>query len=299
VPADEGTAVAFARFGAFATGPLASGGARGVVRLWDPASGRPVGDLATGDTRVTDVAYDPMNRNVLATGGSNRLVRLWDTVGRRALTSFRAEQSDHAVFAFHPRRRGVLAYARPNGDVQVVDWDAETTADRDLRVIPTRLPAIETMAFDPVTEFLAVGSPGTVRVYDTDDGALVSSATGVPGRVTDLAFDPLTRNTLAVVCGDGALGIWDSSNGAWVRWMKDSRGVTSVAFHPLIRNSLTSGDGRGHVRIWDSSTGYGVREISGLPSAATSLAYDADGRNLAVGGPGGVTVQPIRDWGSG
>ena len=62
---------------------LATGSGDGTVRLWDPATGAPVGDPLTGHTgRVTAVAFGPLpdGRVLLATGGRDGTVRLWDPV---------------------------------------------------------------------------------------------------------------------------------------------------------------------------------------------------------------------------
>jgi WD40 repeat protein len=52
----------------------------GEVRLWDPATGRPVGEPLTGHTSgVHAVAFSP-DGHLLATASSNGAVRLWSTV---------------------------------------------------------------------------------------------------------------------------------------------------------------------------------------------------------------------------
>ena len=58
---------------------LASGSDDGTVRLWDPATGAPVGAPLTGHTgRGVRGGVQPGRATLLATAGDDGTVRLWD-----------------------------------------------------------------------------------------------------------------------------------------------------------------------------------------------------------------------------
>ena len=58
--------------------PLASGGCDDTVRLWDAATGKPVGDPLTGHTSwVSSVAFSPDGTRIAS--GGDKTVRLWPT----------------------------------------------------------------------------------------------------------------------------------------------------------------------------------------------------------------------------
>ena len=64
---------------------LASGSDDKTVRLWDVATGRPIGSPLTGHTdAVSSVAFSPDGKT-LATGSADGTIRLWDVATGRPL----------------------------------------------------------------------------------------------------------------------------------------------------------------------------------------------------------------------
>ena len=64
---------------------LASGSHDGTVRLWDVATGRPIGSPLTGHTgEVYSVAFSPDGKT-LASGSADGTVRLWDVATGRPI----------------------------------------------------------------------------------------------------------------------------------------------------------------------------------------------------------------------
>ena len=67
---------------------LASAGADGIIRLWEPENGRPRGALTGHVGEVTDICALPYgDREILASVGADRTVRLWDPDTSRVLRS--------------------------------------------------------------------------------------------------------------------------------------------------------------------------------------------------------------------
>ncbi|KHD74574.1 hypothetical protein MB27_28150 [Actinoplanes utahensis] len=288
------TLVAFSRFGKFAAGDFAVTGAGGVVEIWDTRTVVRRHTLVTGDEQVTDVQFDPLNRNILATAGTNGLLRLWDTTAGKPVLSITGQATARRVaFAFDPRRRGIVAIGE-SGTVRIL----QTDTGQIVRELHTGLTAITTLAFDCHNEgHLAVGGDGALEVWNSSDGARISVGEQIPGRVTSVRFDPLTRNTLAVAAAGAPPGIWDASNGRPVRFLRSDAGSAVTAFNPLIRNSIAADDGHGRIQIFDASNGVPVHTLGGRHGPVTSLEYAPDGATLAVGARDGVVrLYAVDDW---
>lgn len=292
------TLVAFSRFGRFATGDLAVTGAGGAVEIWDTRTVVRLHTLDTGDELVTDLQFDPQNRNILATAGTNGLLRLWDTTAGKPVLSIPGRATEHGmIFAFDPRRRGIVATVGERGTIRILRTDTGEVV-RELRTGLTDITALE---FDGHNEgHLAVGGDGALEVWNGIDGAPVSVGEQIPGRVTSVRFDPLTRNTLAVAVVGAPPGIWDASNGRPVRLLRSEAGsatTASAAFNPLIRNSVAADDGHGRIQIFDASNGVPVHTLDGGHGPVTSLDYAPDGATLAVGARDGVVrLYAVEDW---
>jgi transcriptional regulator with XRE-family HTH domain len=212
---------------------LASAGGDGTVRLWDPATGQPVGAPFLADTgpnvadTVTGVAFSPDGK-LLASAGGDGAVRLWDPATGRSV--------------------GAPLYANPGGSVNGV-------------------------AFSPDGKLLAsADSDGTVRLWDPATGRSVGAPLTAysDGGVTEVAFSP-DGKLLASALKDGTVRLWDPATGQPVgtpfqTGSGPSGFVTGVLFSPDGK-LLASTDSDGTVRLWDPVTGRPL----GPPSAPSPV----------------------------
>jgi transcriptional regulator with XRE-family HTH domain len=164
---------------------LATAGADGTVRLWNPASGQAAGaplPAATGPgLAVTAVAFS-RDGKLLASGDSHGTVRLWNPATRQP------------VRALLPADTGPPG--GPPGGVTAV-------------------------AFSPDGKLLASAyADGTVRLWNPATGKPVDAPLpadfGTPDGVTAVAFSP-DGKLLATVGGDGTAQLWNPATGLPVR----------------------------------------------------------------------------------
>ena len=234
---------------------LAAAYGDGYVRLWNPATGQPVGAALPADpggSALGGVAFSPHGK-LLATGDSDGYVRLWDPatgqpVGAR-LPADTGPRAGVVGLAFSPDGR-LLATADNDGTVRL--WDPATHR--------------------------AVGLP-----------LLASTSPG--GSVYGVAFSPDGR-LLATADSDGYVRLWDPTTGQpvgapFLAATNDS--VYGVAFSPDGK-LLASADGNDNVRLWNPAT----RQAVGAPLPGVSngtvgaVAFSPDGKLLATADAGGT-----------
>ncbi len=109
---------------------LATGGHDGHVRLWDPKTGKPIGDALKGHTKwVTSLSWEPIHLNAtaprLASSSKDGTVRVWSTLTRRVEYTLGGHTASVNVVKWGGVGKGVLYTASSDRTVRV--WDANVS----------------------------------------------------------------------------------------------------------------------------------------------------------------------------
>jgi WD40 repeat protein/transcriptional regulator with XRE-family HTH domain len=277
-------------------------GSDGTVRLWDPATGRPVGHpigVSSGQNGVSGVAFSP-DGNLLASADDDGYVRLWDpATGRPAghpIDASSGQNGGVSGVAFSPD--GKLLASTDHDDGYVRLWDPATgrQVGHPLHAETRENGTIYGLAFSPDGKLLAsIGDDGYVRLWDPVTGHQVARRHPVhpAGRGISEAFSP-DGKLLATGTTDGYVRLWNSATLQQVRLLQadtSRNGVSAVAFSPdgkLLATATTDG----YVRLWDPATGRSVGRplpvsTKGADPGVSAVAFSPDGKLLASAGSNG------------
>jgi WD40 repeat protein len=216
---------------------------RGMVVLWEAATGRELRRLDRAPGAVMSVALSPDGR-FLATGAR------------------------------------MLGHGSDTRKVLTV-WDIDK--DRDAFAVAGAGAPARSVAFSPDGTLIAIAglvADHAIAVWDVISGNEVRRLAGHQGRAQAIA---LSRDGALLATGgqDEMLRIWDVATGREVAAYRGWRAVHSVAFAPDDA-FVAAGDAYGGVRVGDTATGKERYTLFGpADHTAYSLTYSADGTLLA------------------
>ena len=302
-----------------ASGPalLASAGADGKVRLWDPATGEPVGQpLGDGTQQVRSVAFGtgPEGQQLLAAGGDHSAgqlcdgpegqqllpsdgddsaLRLWDPASGMPIgppmTDPDSMYGVHSVaFGTDADGRNLLASAGEDAVLRL--WDP-ATGEPVGRPLIGHSECVKTVAFGTDGSgrpLLASGSnDGTIRLWDPT----VASRTPPPlsrqaAFVCSVAFGTGTDGRLLLASADlQSVQLWDPVSGVPAGAALPSSDSTVYGSAPLAlgttsdgRSLLAFGAEHDGLRLWDLATGKFVGSpLTGHTGHVYSVAFSTGG----------------------
>jgi WD40 repeat protein len=259
---------------------LASASSDNTVRLWDAATGQPIGQPLRGHLQaVSGVAFSPDGER-LASASADKTVRLWDVAtGEPIGQPLRGHEATVRGVAFSPDGRQLVSASVDN---TLRLWDVATGALIGQPLLGHEA-AVWGVAFSPDGRQLASASGDrTVRLWDAATGELIGQPLlGHEAAVLGVAFSPNGRR-LASASADRTVRLWDAATGRLIgqplRGHEDV--VSGVAFSPDGRQ-LASGSDDKTVRLWDAATGQLLGQpLRGHGRAVWGVAFSPDGRWL-------------------
>jgi RNA polymerase sigma factor (sigma-70 family) len=254
--------------------------------VWNPRTGRKLGDFRGPRDGIHGVAVSPTGR-LIATSGADQKVRLRDAVTLEEVRVIGTKGPARHDVEFAPDGKELAVFGDESG-VRVLD----TTADRPARVFAAGETA-SWLQLTPDGRRLVFGHWNDklkVRVWDrTTDKAVLTFDAGKrsinrPALSADGRF-------LAAGDWDGHARVYDLGSGKLVREFDtnppnvaahETDVVYAVAFSPDGR-TLATGGASGTVRVWELATGGERFRLGGHRGSVLSLAFSPDGTLLASG----------------
>jgi WD40 repeat protein/serine/threonine protein kinase len=267
----------------------------GEARVWDVATGKPVGPALKHPWDVVHASFSLDGRRLVTAcakfappGTHEGEARVWDAATGTPITPAFARKGGVPGAWFSPDGRRVLT-AASIGNARV--WDAAT--GELVHVLHGSAPAGVAAFSADGSRIVTAGQYGRARVYDAAKGVPTSPEIQHTSGVLSVALSPDGRLFLAA-CADGTVWLRDTSRGAPVTApLRHGGCVKHAAFSPDGKSVVTSSNDR-CVRVWGLARRLPLLFAQRAPGFGTGQrgAFSPDGRRVLMAGED----QPPQVW---
>jgi eukaryotic-like serine/threonine-protein kinase len=248
-----------------------TGCADGAARIWDTATGKPIGASLTHRGAVNAVAFSPDGKIVL-TGSSDRTARLWDADSGAAIGPALTHPGEVNSVAYSQDGKAVIT-GSTDGLARI--WD--TTTGYPIGAPLAHRGSINTVTFSPDCRTVATGGYNRpARLWDAATGNEIGSPMKAGGIVWAIAFSR-DGKTLFTAAYSG-LQLWDAATGRLIgSTVKQAKTLMSAAFSKDGQRILIGGD-ESSARLWDATTGQQLGPPLPHSARIRSMALSPDGK---------------------
>jgi RNA polymerase sigma factor (sigma-70 family) len=265
---------------------ILTGGLDGILRVWDPATGRELRRVTGFTGAPRDFAFAPDGKTLAALDG-NTTIRLIDRASGNDRIPARGHRGGVSSLVVSPDCRSIVTRS---WDRSLLFWDPMTGREQLHRAIPEDHGYVGGFLADGKT-YLTVDGDRMARLHDLATGEQIAVIHGIDAR-SPFALSP-DRKTLASASGK-TVRLLDPATGKERRTsMKVEVAVSGMSFTSEGRKLIVWSNDK-TITVWDMSTSQKLRQFSGPPDPGplsvdpnSFRAYKAvlspDGKLLAFG----------------
>ena len=257
------------------TNEVVSCGNDHTIRFWDPDTGIPVGSIHFDFGTYPYIAFAPSGER-LAANERDGTIKLLDRTTLRETVVLKGHKGDVHAMAFTPDGTTLISGGK---DSTVRIWDTDTGAL--IKTLSGHLDTIKSVAVSPNGEQAASASLDyTIRVWDIKTGRMIGACISSE-YMSSIAFADNGRHIVSV---DhlGRITVWDPETGEEVKSQKGLGALNIIDIDPK-SNIAAVGGSAGKIILWDIGSGKVAKKIDLHLGEILTLAFNPDGRRLAVG----------------
>jgi WD40 repeat protein/serine/threonine protein kinase len=246
------------------------------ARVWDVASGQPVGPPLSHADGVAQASFSPDGARVV-TASLDHTARVWDAVIGKPITPPLKHARTVWSASFSPDGARVVT-ASEDGTARV--WDAAT--GKPISPPLQHAKVVRTAAFSPDGKRVVTASlDHTARVWDAASGQELSPPLQHGDEVHHAAFSP-DGTRVVTASEDQTARVWDAASGKPVSPpLKHTDGVTDASFSPDGKRVVTAGQDR-KARVWDAATGRAITPFLEHSHYVHCASFSPDGRRVVT-----------------
>ncbi len=263
---------------------------KGEARLWDPFTGKPVGEPLRHESIVNAAAFSPDGETVL-TGSGDRTARRWDAARGKLVREF-MDKGKGSIIA--------LAFS-PDGKMFVTGSFAGTARLWDVSTgEPVGEPLLQqnpvySVAFSRDGKVLLTGGGFLARFWDVATREAINPPLRHHYRVRAVAF---SRDGRRIVTGAwngqwrrGEFRLWEMPQPKPSVPLDHKSATLLIAFSPDGKTVLTGGWREGDVRLMNAATGRAVGPTFSHDGAAVHVGAFGDGGRTVLTSSGDHSIR--------
>ncbi|MBE0544782.1 MAG: serine/threonine protein kinase [Verrucomicrobia bacterium] len=270
--------LAFSHDGKF----LATAGADKTILVWDLATKEIAARLEGHTDEVLKLAFSP-NRHLLATASRDHTAKLWEVPSGRCIKTLQGHTLKLWTLAFSDD--GTML-ATGSADTTAIVWNV---ASGELVAAYPQRTEVRSVAFSIGGKTLAVGSYGSVKLYDLQIKESTLDFKGLAGGVRWLAFAPNDKTLLGSI--EFAMPtLWSIASAPKVQVERPHADATMALAVSHNGELIATGSGDffqrhrpAEIKLWDFPSGRLLQTLTNHQADVTSLAFTPDDRLLASG----------------